>query len=487
MELNRVTQSPVPPGTACERWENEGGSLPVTRPSNGHHLPAPDTAAWRDLVPTSDRLPVAMFITDGLGQCVYLNPACRQLLGAPSGSLLGKHWSVMIHASEGEDMRRRWRRRRRPDKAFQVENRMLQSGGQPVWLRQRIVRVDENEPEGAHIHTLEDVSALKSMQQARKSAEESLFEERARTRTTLDLVTDAVLGTDATGHVTYMNRLAERMTGCPDREARGRHVTEVCRIIEPSTQEMAANTAELSIKRNQVVSRTENTVLVSRSGLETIIEDAASPLRNRSGAITGAVNVFRDIQFSEAAIRTMRYRAMHDALTGLPNRATFEDRFCQALKSASRYPRRVGVMFIDVNDFKTLNDTFGHAFGDRVLAELATRLLRCLRASDTLCRYGGDEFTVLLSEISQPADTRLVARRMEQATALPLTIDGLDIDVSLSMGHSVYPDDGQDIASLLQKADTAMYRAKDSAYRKGVPANLPGHRPIERVGLSDVV
>lgn len=162
-----------------------------------------------------------------------------------------------------------------------------------------------------------------------------------------------------------------------------------------------------------------------------------------------------------ASEERMRHMAQHDPLTQLPNRALFSDRLQAALARARRDRQLAGLMFVDLDRFKTINDLFGHAVGDRLLVAASARMRECLRESDTLARLGGDEFVVLLPHIDSPADAELVAERIRATLVQPFGLDGHELHISASVGIGIYPDHGLDDTALMKSADDAMYRAKD--------------------------
>lgn len=184
--------------------------------------------------------------------------------------------------------------------------------------------------------------------------------------------------------------------------------------------------------------------------------------RSDDGEITGARGVLRDITKSYLQERHITYMALHDALTGLPNRVLLEDRIKQAIQQAARNGHRVGVCFIDLDHFKNINDAYGHKAGDALLLRLSQLLKACLREADTLARWGGDEFVVLLPDLHTAEAVRQVAQKMVEAMRQTVTLEGLSISATFSMGIAVYPDDeGEgDIDSLLAQADRAMFYAK---------------------------
>ena len=157
----------------------------------------------------------------------------------------------------------------------------------------------------------------------------------------------------------------------------------------------------------------------------------------------------------------MSHMAQHDALTNLPNRTLFQDRLHQAIVTAGRNGARIGVLFLDLDKFKQINDSLGHAFGDKVLQSVVKRLLGCVRASDTVCRLGGDEFVILLSEIKEAGHAGLKAGQILTAINAPFEIDSHKLHITASIGVATYPNDSKDPENLIKKADLAMYQAKE--------------------------
>jgi diguanylate cyclase (GGDEF)-like protein len=225
---------------------------------------------------------------------------------------------------------------------------------------------------------------------------------------------------------------------------------------------VAENPARQAIAEDRTVGLSANCVLIRRDGLESAIEDSAAPIHDRTGRVTGAVLVFHDVSESRAMAQKMAHLAQHDFLTGLPNRMLLTERLSRAIGLAHRSRKQVALAFLDLDYFKNINDSLGHAIGDRLLQSVAERLVACVRTTDTVCRQGGDEFVILLQEIEQPQDAALVAEKLLAAFAIAHPIDGHDLHTTLSIGISVYPDDGTTVDAVMQNADTAMYHAKAS-------------------------
>jgi diguanylate cyclase (GGDEF)-like protein/PAS domain S-box-containing protein len=310
-----------------------------------------------------------------------------------------------------------------------------------------------------HIGTYSFGRAIRNMAE-RKTAEEVLFVEKERASVTLNSIGDAVLSTDILGNVTYLNVVAEKFTGWKCAEALGRPLREVFHIIDGVTRKPASDPMEAAIKENKTVKLTPDCILIRRDGSESSIEDSAAPIHDRQGMVTGAVVVFHDVTDSRAITQELSHLAQHDFLTDLPNRLLLKDRISQAIAAAHRNSTQVAVLFMDLDGFKDINDSMGHAVGDEVLQWVAKRLASCVRGSDTVSRQGGDEFVVLLSETKHPSDASIIARKILTALTSSPKFNQHDVQVTASIGLSTYPEDGQDAETLLKNADTAMYEAK---------------------------
>lgn len=301
--------------------------------------------------------------------------------------------------------------------------------------------------------------ALASMLERSANAE-ALFLERERAQVTLASIGDAVISTDVAGNITYLNPVAESMTGWSRQEASGRPLQEVLRLIDGDSREPALNPLAMAILHNKTVGLSANCVLIRRDGYESAIEDTAAPIHDRRGQVTGAVIVFHDVSVARAMSLKMSYLAQHDFLTELPNRMLLNDRLTQAIASAHRHRTSLAVLFVDVDHFKHINDTLGHATGDHLLKSIGRRLVACVRSSDTVSRYGGDEFVVLLSELAHTEDAALSADKILAALRSPHRIEHQDLHVTVSVGIGVYPNDGTDGETLLKNADAALFNAK---------------------------
>lgn len=414
----------------------------------------------------SDASPLGILATDAEGLCTYTNAAYRMISGLTSEQALGMNWIMVIHPDDLQRVLAELRDCTPTTASFHTEFRFLRSDGEAIWTRVNIAALyggadDETDMHG-RVLTFEDIGTRKSADLALREAEVALYEEKERAQVTLNSIGDAVLVTDILGKVTYMNLVAEEMTGWSCEEALGRPLSEVFKIIDSKTRQVGADPARHAIAEDRIVGLAADCMLIRRDGFESLIEDSAAPIHDRIGRVTGAVIVFHDISQSQTMVRKMTHQARHDYLTGLPNRALLRERLSQAIGLAQRHDKQVALLFADLDSFKHINDSLGHLIGDQLLQMAAGRLVACVRTTDTVCRQGGDEFVILLAEIEHPQDASKVAEKLQAAFAAPQLIDGKEIHLTMSIGISLYPDDGDDMDDLMHNADAAMYQAKAS-------------------------
>jgi len=299
----------------------------------------------------------------------------------------------------------------------------------------------------------------------RKILEETLLSEQTRAQITLESIGDAVICTDDSGNITFLNPIAERMTGWPLREATGQPLAQAFRIMDASTGHLAEDPTTRDRWNRRANPLPLNCILTRRDGHQIFIEDSVAPIRDRNGRTSGSVLVFRDVSAAQALAEQIVHLAEHDALTGLPNRVLLNDRLNHAIAAASRNSSMMAVLFFDLDGFKHINDSLGHSIGDKLLISVADRLRDCIRTPDTVSRQGGDEFVVLLRDIRHADDAANTANRMLKGVMASHSVDGRELHVTASIGISVYPDDGCNAESLIKNADVAMYQAKESGCR----------------------
>ena len=296
-----------------------------------------------------------------------------------------------------------------------------------------------------------------------RRAAEAVARENEMAHATLDSIGEAVLRTDIRGNVTYLNRIAETMTGWSREEALGRPIADVLRLVDSVSGASVDNAVAPVIRGDRTATAMISFIsctLVRRDGIKLGIENRVTVVDDQAGNRIGAVVFIRDVGAARAASLETSYASQHDVLTNLPNRTLFNDRLKQAISLAERQGKQLAVLFVDLDHFKRINDSLGHTMGDKLLLSVAGRLMACVRRTDTVCRMGGDEFVILLSQVEHAEDAAHTARKILRAVAAPHIIDNKSLDVNVSIGGSTYPDAAQGAESLLGQADAAMYEAK---------------------------
>ncbi len=295
----------------------------------------------------------------------------------------------------------------------------------------------------------------------RKRAEQAIFAEKDRAAVTLQSIGDAVITTDASANIDYLNPVAERLTGWSIDEARGRPIGDVLQLIDESTRKPVAYTLDRVLNEGETSVPSDHNVLVNRRGEELAIQETATPIRNREGVAVGAVIVFGDVTKERRLKRALSYQASHDALTGLINRREFDARLETAVTAAQRGEGEYVLLYIDLDQFKVVNDTCGHSAGDRLLRDITSLLQTRVRASDTIARLGGDEFGMLLERCTLEQAER-VADSIRQAIHSYRFLWGANsLSVGASIGVVRIARDTTSAASVLSAADIACYAAKD--------------------------
>jgi len=320
----------------------------------------------------------------------------------------------------------------------------------------------------------------------RKRAEQAIHAERDRAQVTLQSIGDAVITTDANAQIDYLNPVAERLTGWALDEARGRAIGDVLQLIDESTRKPVAYTLDRVLIAGETSIPSDRNVLVNRRGEELAIQETASPIRSREGVAIGAVIVFGDVTKERRLKRALSYQASHDALTGLINRREFDSRLESAVNAAQRGEAEFVLLYVDLDQFKVVNDTCGHSAGDRLLRDITSLLQTRVRASDTIARLGGDEFGLLLERCTLEQAER-VADSIRQAIHGYRFLWGANsMQVGASIGVVRIGRETTSAAAVLSAADIACYAAKDGGrnrvqvYERDHGTNR--HREMQWVG-----
>ncbi|MGH8183931.1 MAG: EAL domain-containing protein [Rhodanobacteraceae bacterium] len=370
---------------------------------------------------------------------------------------------------------------------FEVEHRVRGRDDEWTWVVSR-GRVVERDAEGKPLRicgTERDVSALRAADRDRRIASEVIRN-----------MSEAVTVTDLDFHFISVNTAFTRMTGYAEHEVLGRDSSLLngSRHAPASYGQLRQTLAETGHWRGELWQR-------RKDGEEFLCWVELNEVCDASGQRTHMIGVLTDITDRKRAEQELRYLANYDTLTGLPNRALLGERLGAAVISARRSGQKVGLLFLDLDRFKHINDSLGHTTGDRTLKAAGARLRQCVRETDVVARLGGDEFTVVLENLADVRGAEEMAQRLIQAFARPLPITGTqEAVISPSIGIALYPDHGQTPADLLKCADTAMYQAKErgrntwAVYHAGMDARARDHatlvtalrRALERNELSMV-
>ncbi|HEY2683502.1 MAG TPA: EAL domain-containing protein [Steroidobacteraceae bacterium] len=320
----------------------------------------------------------------------------------------------------------------------------------------------------------------------RKKAETAVFQAKERAQVTLESIGDAVITTDSEGRIDYLNPVAESLTGWENREAQGKLIGEVLTVLNDATGESLENPVIRCLREGRMLGLAQHTVTVKRRGNEIAIQDSAAPIRDRAGNLIGAVMVFHDVSKERRLHRALHYQASHDALTGLINRREFENRLTAAVEDA-RQDREAhhALLYLDLDQFKLVNDTCGHPAGDQLLKQITGVLQSRVRGGDTLARLGGDEFGILLQDCSLDQAMRVAEGLRQAIRDFRFIWQGGVLEVGVSIGIVEITHETPTVASVMSAADVACYSAKDSGRNRVElykPDNVPErHREMHWV------
>lgn len=336
---------------------------------------------------------------------------------------------------------------------YDLELEALTATGRRIWVRTVGGLRTTSDGRAQALGTFQDITGHKQLALA-------VEEQRSLLQTTLDSIADGVLTTDAQGRVLWLNPVAARMLGTGPAQARGRPVTEVMRLVtegEPERVQPSPVMECLRLAAPQVMPG-DVLLLPHGEGPALSVEDSAAPVLAEDGTVLGAVMIFRDVSERRRLAREIDFRARHDALTGLLNRTEFEDRLRRRL---ARGPGRSVLLFVDLDHFKVVNDTCGHAAGDRLLVEVAQLLASRLRGDDVLARFGGDEFAVILDDCGIDDAQRIAESFRERVDSYRFhASDGRRFQIGASIGLVGLDEGWAGVESVLQAADEACYLAK---------------------------
>ena len=397
-----------------------------------------------------------VYIASRKGEIITANPALVEMLGFDSVESLkavGQTTNLYVNPIDRE---RVFARLESQGVVKNFEYRLRRKDGTEIVVLEnsRAIRDDKGNVI-AHEGTITDITD-------RKRAETRVFEEKERAQVTLQSIGDGVITTDADGNVDYINPVAQDLTGWDMRSARGTPVVKLMTIVNEHTRATCENPVVRCLKEGRVITLPDNSILITKNGDEVPIQDSAAPIRDRIGNIVGSVTVFHDVSKESRLFRQLSYQASHDMLTGLINRREFENHLTVALDAIKdKNVESHALLYVDLDQFKVVNDTFGHTAGDALLRQLSEQIQMSIRSTDVVARLSGDEFGILLERCSKE-------RAIAVAEEIRGSIEGYRFEwqdsfttVRCSIGVVLVNSENADVASLMSSADVACYSAKD--------------------------
>ena len=319
------------------------------------------------------------------------------------------------------------------------------------------------------------------IQSARESqrAQAEIFREREHAQVTLHSISEAVITTDIDKNVVFMNPIARRITGWSEEDAIGKPIDTVFRLIKEETREPATSTVDECLESRSTVAFDKPALLINKNGDEFAIENSSSPIRGHNGEIIGAVLVFRNITHIRNLSKKMEFQATHDALTGLINRHEFEQQLKLAVNSAREENKHHAICYLDLDQFKIVNDTCGHIAGDQLLKEISALMPQNIRGSDCLARLGGDEFGVLMFDCPMKQAEKVAENLRATIRDFTFSWDKKTFDIGVSIGLVPIRHDTGSVQDVLRRSDSACYIAKDLG-RNRVHVYTPDDTEISR-------
>ncbi|MDZ4165866.1 MAG: PAS domain S-box protein [Smithellaceae bacterium] len=391
--------------------------------------------------------PIGMYALQK-GKFTYVNRVFQAFTGFSEEELLGKEALQLVHPEDRELVRRKAIGMLKGQESTPYEFRTIRKNGRISWNLESVWSIHQRKGKMV-IGNYLDITPLKKAEQALRQSEE-------RYRTIIENIEDGYYETDLTGRFTFCNDSLVRILGYDREEILN---FEFTKYTHPDNQTDIRGDFSLVYETGQS-NRCIEWEILRKDGKTAFTEISASLRKNESGAPTGFRGIIRDTTERREKEQAIKQLVYYDPLTGLPNRRLLDDRFTLAMANIVRHKLRMAVMLMDLDNFKHINDTFGHDMGDLLLKDLGRRLLNLLRKGDTVARMGGDEFILLLPEIANRGDAETVARKILEDFRLPFLLGEKTARISTSIGISLYPEHGTDMNSMMKYADQAMYKAK---------------------------
>ena len=389
------------------------------------------------------------------GQLLWSDETCR-IHGMPPGHQPTLEEAVDFYTADSRsEIQGAIQRGISQGKGWDLELTLIRTAQETIWVR-AVGAVEFENNQAVRL-----VGAVQNVTEARRLRSE-LREQHELLRITLQSIADAVITTNSRGRVEWLNPVAERMTGWPTELAQGRLLGEVFQIINESNREPAPDPLSVRLEKGKVSLPAHHRVLISRQGEEFGIEHTASPIQNDRGEALGFVLVFHDVTEQRRLSGEMNYRATHDPLTGLVNRSEFEARLRHLLQKAREDQTDHALMYIDLDQFKLVNDSCGHSVGDQMLQQAAKLFGESVRVRDTLARLGGDEFGIILEHCSMEHAQRIAQQICDRLHQFRFVHDSRNFRLGASIGLVPIGSRWTSAAAVMQAGDTTCYAAKEA-------------------------
>jgi diguanylate cyclase (GGDEF)-like protein/PAS domain S-box-containing protein len=397
------------------------------------------------------------------GTIIFVNEVFCRYFGKKLEELIGQSHSSFIQTEQYEKVKKHLDTLNKENPLVSIEQQIIMPGGEMRWLQWTNRAIFNGQDNVSEIQSVgRDITD-------RKIAEEALRESEEKYRVLFDKAADLIAIIDIQGNILELNKKFEEESGWNREEMLGKNALTCGILTDESAQRISFHLSQLLIGKEPPIFEVYG---VKKDGEQVPYELRAAPIM-RDDKIIAVQAILRNITERKQAEEKIIHMAYYDTLTDLPNRYLLKDRLTQALMSAKQYKRLVAILFLDLDNFKRVNDIFGHETGDQLLQSIADRVMKFVRKTDTIARLsedekqntvarlGGDEFTILLSEIKHIQDAAKVARRVLDLFSQPFKVRDQELLITASIGISVYPDNGDNVDTLLKNADAAMYHAKE--------------------------
>ncbi len=383
------------------------------------------------------------------GNFVFVSQLYQKLIGFTEAELIGTNSLTHIYPDDREMVRKEAIKRLKMESFEPYEYRFVRKNKETMWVLETVTPI-LYKGERASLGSFMDITELKEMEKALRQSENKY-------RTILEGIQEGYFEVDLAGNLTFFNDSMCRIVGCSQEELMGANHQQ---FVDQITSKKVYRAFNKVFKTGKAI-ESFDWQIVGKNGAEKQVEASISLHKDSSGKPIGFTGIIRDISERKRMEQKLNHMATHDALTGLPNRLMVSQMLNHAIHTAQRYNRQLAVFFIDLDRFKSINDSLGHDVGDQVLREMAGRFQQSLRKVDVVARLGGDEFIILIEDIEEVKQIVALAQKILNKVMQPIVLQDEECRITASIGISLYPRDGEDEQSLMKNADMAMYYAKE--------------------------